>query len=118
MKKITTNKSLVLILLLAFFVNFEAFSQNTCAAPQIIASLPYTLASGTTCGTVNNYTTTIGGSTLYVSGEDRIFRFVPAVSGSITISVTQPAGAYLGMYLYTGCPFTAYVGGVQNNTDT
>jgi len=47
--KTATNKSSVLILLLAFFVNFEAFSQATCAAPQIIASLPYTLASGTAC---------------------------------------------------------------------
>jgi hypothetical protein len=80
--------------------------------------LPYTLASGTTCGTVNNYTSTIGGNGNYVSGEDRIFSFTPATSGSITISVTQPFGAYLGMFLYTGCPFTAYIGGVQNNSLT
>ena len=94
----------------------QAIAQNTCGAPQVISALPYTLASGTTCGTVNDYTSTIGGSTFYVSGEDRIFRFTPATSGSITISVTQPSGAWLGMYLYTGCPFTAYIGGVQNNS--
>ncbi len=110
--------ALRLSLIFIFSGNFKATAQNTCAAPQVIAALPYTLASGTTCGTVNNYTTTIGGSTSYLSGEDRIFRFVPSTSGSITISVTQPTGAYLGMYLYTGCPFTAYIGGVQNNTAT
>jgi len=96
----------------------KVLSQQTCLAPTVIASLPYSLASGTTCGSVNNYTTTIGGSTLYVSGEDQIYRFVPATSGTVTISVTQPLNAYLGMYLYTGCPFAAYVGGVQNNTAT
>ena len=98
----------------------QAIAQNTCVAPQIIPSLPYSLASGTTCGTVNDYNTNLGlgGSTLYTTGEDRIFRFVPTTSGSITISVTQPTGAYLGMYLYTGCPFTAYIGGVQNNNLT
>ena len=96
----------------------QAIAQNTCGAPQVISALPYTLASGTTCGTVNNYTSTIGGNGNYVSGEDRIFSFTPATSGSITISVTQPSGAYLGMFLYTGCPFTAYIGGVQNNSLT
>jgi hypothetical protein len=96
----------------------QAIAQNTCGAPQVISALPYTLASGTTCGTVNNYTSTIGGNGNYVSGEDRIFSFTPAISGSITISVTQPSGAYLGMFLYTGCPFTAYIGGVQNNSLT
>ena len=101
-------------------VGNQANAQNTCVAPQVIASLPYTLASSTTCGTVNDYNTNLalGGSTLYTTGEDRIFRFVPATSGSITISVTQPSGAYLGMYLYTGCPFTAYIGGVQDNALT
>jgi hypothetical protein len=118
MKRIYKNTSGILkfVLLGVFYsliTNLQA--QQTCIAPTIIPSLPYNLASGTTCGSVNNYTTTIGGSSLYVSGEDRIFRFIPATTGSITISVTQPAGAYLGMYLYTGCPFSAYIGGVQNN---
>ena len=94
MKKIFTNKSLSLILILALSLPFRAFSQQTCLAPTAIASLPYSLASGTTCGSVNNYTTTIGGSTNYVTGEDRIFRFTPTATGNITISVTQPLNAY------------------------
>ena len=109
-------KSFITVIIL--LVSTSVLSQQTCGAPTVISSLPYTLASGTTCGSVNNYTTTIGGNTSYVSGEDLIFRFIPATSGVVTISVTQPSGAWLGMYLYTGCPFTAYISGVQNNTAT
>jgi hypothetical protein len=109
-------KSIITLLLL--IVSKSALSQQTCGAPTVISSLPYTLASGTTCGSVNNYTTTIGGNANYVTGEDLIFRFIPATSGLVTISVTQPSGGWLGMYLYTGCPFTAYISGVQNNTAT
>ncbi len=118
--KYINNKIFVLIIILVGFFSFIVNSQNTCVAPQIITSLPYSLASGTTCGTLNDYNTNLGlgGSTLYTTGEDLIFQFVPAASGSITISVTQPTNAYLGMYLYTGCPFTAYIGGVQNNNAT
>jgi hypothetical protein len=111
----------IIIVIIYLFFSDRILAQNTCVAPVIVPSLPYSLASGTTCGTVNNYTAAsvpAGGSTAYLGGEDRVYQFTPTASGTVTISVTQPTGAWLGMFVYTGCPFTAYVGGIQNNTAT
>jgi len=71
-----------------------------------IASLPYSSGSGTTCGQVNDFTstnTTACGSTSYLGGEDRVWVFTPTASGDITITLTS-SGSYTGLMLYQGCP--------------
>lgn len=123
-KRDTTRvKSILQIIIVIIYILFSGtiLAQNTCLAPVVVPSLPYAVASGTTCGTANNYTAATvpaGGTTAYLGGEDRVYQFTPTASGSVTISVTQPTGAWLGMFVYTGCPFTAYVGGIQNNIAT
>ncbi|MBU0487974.1 MAG: hypothetical protein KKD31_08505 [Bacteroidetes bacterium] len=74
-----------------------------------IGSLPYSSTGRTTCGKVNDLTsanTIVCGSSNYYTGEDEIFSFTPASSGSVTITLTS-AGTYTGLMLYDGCPNTA-----------
>lgn len=107
--------------ILLFLLTSLLYGQNTCTSPVNIATLPYALASGTTCGTGNDYTSTsvpAGGTGAYLGGEDRVYKFTPTATGTVTITITQPTGAWLGVFVYTGCPFTSYIGGIQNNVVT
>ncbi|MBI5539111.1 MAG: SprB repeat-containing protein, partial [Bacteroidia bacterium] len=73
-----------------------------------IASLPYTHNGQTTCGDVDNITSAniiTCGSTSYNTGEDYVYVFTPATTGSITIGVTS-TGTYMGLQLFDGCPFS------------
>jgi hypothetical protein len=85
-----------------------------------VASLPYTSGSQTTCGKVDDITSTnvaTCGSTLYYGGEDAVYVFTPTTSGSSTIVLTS-AGSYTGMMLYAGCPVAGgtCVGSAQSST--
>lgn len=71
-----------------------------------VAALPYASGAGTTCGMGNDLTATnvpICGSSWYYGGEDRVWIFTPATSGTVTISLTS-TGSYTGLMLYSGCP--------------
>lgn len=73
-----------------------------------VASLPYVSTGRTTCGKVNDITSSnvsTCGSTSYYTGEDEVFIFTPASSGNITISITS-SGSWTGMMLYSVCPFS------------
>ena len=73
-----------------------------------VASLPYVHNNHSTCGNVNDLTSSnliVCGSTLYNTGEDDVYIFTPATTGSITIGVTS-TGSYMGLQLYDGCPFS------------
>ncbi len=71
-----------------------------------VASLPYASGAGTTCGAVDNLTSsnvvTCGG-TNYFTGEDQVFVFTPTSSGCININLTS-SGSFTGLMLYEGCP--------------
>lgn len=71
-----------------------------------VVALPYASGAGTTCGAVNDLTTsntTVCGSSLYLGGEDRVWIFTPLTSGTVTINLTS-SGTYTGLMLYDGCP--------------
>lgn len=77
-----------------------------------IASLPYNSGSQTTCGMGDNLTssnTATCGSSDYLSDDDVVYVFTPAVSGCITINLTS-SETYSGLMLYQGCPVSS-VGG-------
>lgn len=79
-----------------------------------VASLPYASGAGTTCGAVNDLTTSntvTCGSSLYFGGEDRVWVFTPTSSGSVTINLTS-TGSYNGLALYEGCPISTLCSGV------
>ena len=73
-----------------------------------IPALPYTSLGRTTCGKVNDLTssnTVVCGSSSYYTGEDEVFIFTPVSSGNITISLSS-SGSWTGMMLYSSCPFS------------
>jgi hypothetical protein len=72
-----------------------------------VPSLPYNSGIGTTCGAGNDLTSTnlpVCGSTLYYTGEDKVWVFTPATSGQVTINLSAPSASYTGLTLYAGCP--------------
>lgn len=76
-------------------------------------TLPYTSAGRTTCGKVDDLTSSnmiACGSSLYYTGEDEVFSFTPTVSGNISILLTS-SGSYTGVTLYDGCPLTSSCSG-------
>lgn len=71
-----------------------------------VPSLPYASGAGTTCGAGDDLTTSnliSCGSTLYQGGEDRVWIFTPATTGTVTITLTS-TGSYTSLVLYRGCP--------------
>ena len=71
-----------------------------------VSSLPYASGASTTCGfgndlSSNNVSSCGNGS--FFGGDDRIWIFTPAVTGTVTINLTS-AGTWNGLMLYQGCP--------------
>ncbi len=121
MKNLTKFLMLVAIFALKLDINAQT-CPGSLGTSVNIASLPYNGTSLTTCGAGNEITSsnvTICGSSSYYGGEDLVFIFTPAVSGSITISLTS-SSSWIGMMLYNGCPFTGQggtcVGNVQSSS--
>ncbi|HQV00247.1 MAG TPA: hypothetical protein PLO59_03750, partial [Bacteroidia bacterium] len=88
-----------------------------------VSSLPYASGAGTTCGLINNFTaanTIACGSNLYLGGEDAVWVFTPAITGSVTMNLDAPSATYTGFMLYQGCPFNGQGGVcvVNNNSST
>jgi hypothetical protein len=77
------------------------------ATPLSLAGSNISLASRTTCGKVNNLTSTnvssICGSSSYYGGEDEVIVFSPTAGGNSSITLTS-TGSWVGMMLYEGCP--------------
>jgi hypothetical protein len=77
-----------------------------------VSSLPYSSGAGTTCGAGNDMTslnTIICGYSWYYDGEDRVWIFTPATSGTVSITLLS-TGTYTGLMLYQGCPLIAQGG--------
>ncbi len=75
----------------------------------IVGGLPYATGAGTTAGMGNDLTSTntvTCGSTSYTTGEDMVWVFTPAASGTVTITLTS-TGTYTGLTVYDGCPLSA-----------
>lgn len=86
-----------------------------------IASLPYSSGAGTTCGAGNDLTsvnTNPCGSTFYLDGEDKVFIFTPASTGTVTITLNAPSASYTALNLYNGCPLTGQPGTCVANSQS
>jgi hypothetical protein len=83
-----------------------------------VASLPYAHGNGTTKNKSDDLTSTntvTCGSSYYLSDEDQVYVFTPALSGSININLSTSA-YYTGLMLYDGCPLTGITcGATQGN---
>ena len=74
-----------------------------------VTSLPYSSTSRTTCGKVNDFTssnTTTCGSSTFLNSEEEIFEFKPASTGIVTISISNASSSNCAIMLYKGCPST------------
>lgn len=104
-----TSPTLLLFILL--FTGFAATStaQNTCGTAVALtpASLPYTQTGLSTCGTVNDYSTTDPGcSHADMGGEDYVLSYTPTSDECIDINVTN-GNSSGGLFLMDDCPDVA-----------
>jgi hypothetical protein len=80
---------------------------NSAGTGSFPVSLPYSASGQTTCGFINDITssnvTNVCGSASYYTGEDVVYIFTPSTTGIIDAAVTS-SGSYVGMMLYQGCP--------------
>ena len=77
----------------------------TCGNPQVIASLPFTATGLTTCGAGNDYTSLDACGSVYMDGEDFVFRYVALAAQTIRISLSNTL-AFTGVFVVQGCPNT------------
>jgi len=85
---------------------------NLGAGVTNVASLPYSSGAGTTCGNGNDLSTAnliTCGSTLYQGGNDNVWIFTPAITGTVSINLFS-TGTYTSLVLYHGCPLTGQGG--------
>ncbi|MCX7728431.1 MAG: T9SS type A sorting domain-containing protein [Bacteroidia bacterium] len=72
-----------------------------------IPSLPYSHTGQTTCGKIDDVTSSnvsnVCGSSSYYTGEDVVYTFTPTATGQISITINS-SGSYTGLMLYKGCP--------------
>lgn len=87
------------------------YENNTCPGGlgtglTAVGALPYTSGAGTTCGSVNDFTSTrlvTCGTSTYFAGEDKVWSFTPATSGSVTVTLTT-AASNVSLTAYSACP--------------
>ena len=100
----------LLFLISLFLFTFQSFSQigKDCSNPWVINSLPFSATGLTTQGYANDYSVPCPscGSTTFMSGEDFVFKLIPAVDMNLSVrlnNTTSPA-AGVGLFLVKGCP--------------
>jgi hypothetical protein len=85
------------------------------------ALLPYNSGATSTCGQINNITssnvTNYCGSSYYYDGEDVVYDFITPSSGQITIDLTS-GGSYTNLSIHEGCPSAggSCIGSAQSST--
>ncbi len=101
--------------------NTMTFGQgNTCVAPLVVTTLPYT-HTGNTATYGNDYTqtnvpatapgavTTGTGTVNYMNGFDVVYSITPIINGTISVNTTNDDG-WQALWAFTGCPFSSRVG--------
>ena len=78
----------------------------TCASAVLISSLPFSAVNESTTCTGNDYTNSSNGScsTIYESGEDKVYQYTAAGSECLGISLVGASSNSIGFSIYRGCP--------------
>ncbi len=95
--------SIVILLLLSFYLEILAQTGKDCNNPYVITTLPFTLNNQTTQGMGNDYNETMTCNSLYMTGNDFVFQFTPTQSMNVTIKLTN-TNVLVGLFLLDGCP--------------
>ncbi|MES2628256.1 MAG: hypothetical protein V4616_04735, partial [Bacteroidota bacterium] len=85
-----------------FLFSSRLEAQNTCAAPHVIPTVPFTQNGLTTCGKVNDYENFCSEAS-YMDGEDYVFSYTPTTSGCVNIKLSGTSN-YTGVFVFRGCP--------------
>ena len=76
---------------------------STCANPDVIVSLPYSVLQATTCCLLNDYYAQSGICNATYAGEDRVYSYT--ASGPQLVCITMPnATGNPALAIYQGCP--------------
>lgn len=96
------------------FISCAAFAQTggpDCASAALFpVTLPFSSSTETTCAMSNDYDSTnadlCSGSNVkkFMQGEDKLYAFTPAESGTILIMFTSSLEDSSGLYVFQGCP--------------
>lgn len=103
-----------------FGISISAISATACSVGTVVnvASLPYSYAGRSTCGAGNDVTSanaeSCGGSSYY-AGEEEVFSFTPATSGSVQVILSSSA-YNTALFLVKGCPLATYCSSTGNST--
>jgi hypothetical protein len=98
------TKLLTTILLLILGLGTaQAQSGATCATSVLIPSLPFSQTGRTTCGNGDTYTSADACGSIYMDGDDFLYRYVSPGNEQITISLNN-TDLYTGVFLIEGCP--------------
>ncbi len=105
------SKLFLITMLLAGFVA-TAKAQNTCATPDVISSVPYSVAGLTTIGTGNDYDDLDACMSASMVNEDYVFSFTPADNMQINIALLNTSivtsamlpFANIGLFVTDRCP--------------
>ncbi|MBL0102383.1 MAG: hypothetical protein IPP51_00585 [Bacteroidetes bacterium] len=83
-----------------------ASAGSTCANPVVIGSLPYNVSNETTAcmGDDYNGSTLNTCSTVYNSGEDKVYKYVSAGNECISLTINNGSTSLMGFQIYFGCP--------------
>ena len=93
---------------------------DTCDAPIVVTALPFS-ASGNTADYGDNYSssdvpavapgaiTNGTGTSSYLNGDDVVIAYTPSVDQLIDITTTNDDD-WIGLWAFTGCPFSSTVG--------
>ncbi len=90
-----------------FISNVSASSVgSTCANPVVIASLPYNIINESTACMGDDYNDLTPGtcSTVYNSGEDKVYSYTSAGNECISITLNNGSTSLMGFQVYLGCP--------------
>ena len=92
--------------LLSFFILLALTSYmwaNDCSSP-VALTYNNTLVGESTCGAVNNYNVTNSCNNSYDGGEDMIYTYTPATTGTVEISIQNSSNSWTGIYVFDDCP--------------
>ncbi|TAH42641.1 MAG: T9SS type A sorting domain-containing protein [Bacteroidetes bacterium] len=91
-----------------FTICVENFAASNCGNATVIpTTLPQTYTCQTTCGSVNDYNSTMGCLSTYMNGEDFVYSYTPTslVNSCISISVSGTgASSNPGIFVLNNCP--------------
>jgi len=98
----------ILVVVTLVILSNTSFAQgNTCTAPLVIPSLPYSQSNFSVCGTGNDYTNTstpCNGHSM--NGEEKVFAYTPTVTEDVLITYESDSWDG-GFYMFDACPFNS-----------